>query len=72
MLPETQKTLQNRLHSRAAWVTLGALFLLIGDTFGLWKGLGITSDAARGIIDGILAVAAAFGIFNDPTNKGAF
>lgn len=65
-------TTQIRWHSKAAWITVGALALLVGDTFGLWSKLGITSDAARGLIDGALAVAAAFGIFNDPTNASGF
>lgn len=63
---------QIRWKSKAAWVTVGALALLVGDTFGLWTKLGVSSDAVRGIIDGILAVGAAFGIFNDPTNKTGF
>ena len=66
------KTAQNRFRSRAAWLTVAALLLLAGDTFGLWPTMGITSAAARGLLDGALAVCAAFGIFNDPTNGSGF
>ncbi len=65
-------TVQNRLKSKAAWASVGALLLLVGDSFGLWNVVGITSGTARAIIDAVLAAAAAFGIFNDPTNKTGF
>jgi uncharacterized membrane protein len=64
--------MQNRFRSRAAWATAAALLMLCADTLGLWQRLGITSAAARGILDAVLAVCAAFGIFNDPTNGSGF
>lgn len=66
------KNIQNRLHSKAAWLTLVALLLLVGNTFGLWDKIGITSEAAQNLLNGLMAVAAGFGIFNDPTNGEGF
>lgn len=63
---------QSRLRSAAAWASIAALLLLLGNTFNLWGMLGITGDAARDILNGALAAAAAFGIFNDPTNSAGF
>jgi uncharacterized membrane protein len=66
------KVTQNRLRSKVAWGTVVALLLLAGSTFKLWDAIGITDVAAQGLLNGLMAVAAAFGIFNDPTNAGGF
>ncbi len=66
------KISQNRFLSKAAWTAALALILLVGDTFKLWDAIGITGDAAQAILNGGLALVAAFGIFNDPTNQSGF
>lgn len=66
------KTTQNRFRSKAAWLAVSALVLLVGNTFSLWQVIGITGDAAQAILNGMLAVVAAFGVFNDPTNKTGY
>lgn len=66
------KTTQNRLISKAAWVSVVALVLLVGNAFSLWDKIGITGDAAQAILNAALAVLTAFGIFNDPTNKTGY
>ena len=66
------KKAQNRFLSKAAWTAAAALVLLVGDTFRLWDMIGITGEAAQAMLNAVLAVVAAFGIFNDPTNKSGF
>lgn len=66
------KTTQNRLASKAAWIAVVSLIMLMGNTFHIWDMIGITGDAAQAILNGVLTVIAAFGIFNDPTNKTGF
>lgn len=70
--PTITHPLQSRLRSAAAWASIAALLLLVGNTFNLWGILGITSEAARDILNGLMAAAAAFGIFNDPTNSKGY
>jgi uncharacterized membrane protein len=69
---DEMKTTQNRLISKAAWVSVVALVLLVGNAFSLWDKIGITGDAAQAILNAALAVLTAFGIFNDPTNKTGY
>lgn len=66
------KTTQNRFFSKAAWTAAAALLLLVGDTFRLWDAIGITGEAAQAVLNGLLAVVAALGIFNDPTNRTGY
>ena len=66
------KTTQNRFLSKAAWVSVAALMLLVGNTFSLWEAIGITGDAAQAILNALLTAVAALGIFNDPTNKTGY
>lgn len=66
------KTTQNRLRSAAAWAAVAALLMLIGNTFNLWGLIGVTSDAAQALLNGVLTAVAAFGIFNNPTNSNGF
>jgi uncharacterized membrane protein len=66
------KTVQNRLKSKTAWLAAIALVLLIGNTFSLWQKIGITGEAAQDILNGVMTAVAAFGIFNDPTNKSGY
>jgi uncharacterized membrane protein len=63
---------QSRWRSKTAWLAAVSALLLVGDAFGLWPALGVTSDVARGIMDAILAVATGFGAFNNPTSKTSY
>lgn len=69
---EPAKTIQTRWKSAAAWAAVAALLMLIGNTFRLWDLMGITSDAAQALLNGVLTAVAAFGIFNNPTNSKGF
>jgi uncharacterized membrane protein len=66
------KTTQNRFLSKAAWAAVASLALLVGNTFSLWERIGISGDAAQAILNAVLTAVAAFGIFNDPTNKTGY
>jgi len=66
------RTTQNRFRSKAAWTAVVALALLVGNAFSLWQAIGITGDAAQAILNAALTAVAAFGIFNDPTNKTGY
>lgn len=63
---------QNRIKSKAAWVAVVALLLFILKTYGLLAVIGLTEDSFKELTTLIFAVLAAFGIFNNPTNKEGF
>lgn len=59
--------MQNRFKSWALWVSLAALIVFCVKEF--WK-IDV-SEQVEGFMDVLLPVLVAFGIINDPTNKGA-
>jgi uncharacterized membrane protein len=63
---------QNRWTSKVAWLTLLPVIILLGNTYGLWSVIGMTSETFGKVFMGILAILVAFGIFNDPTTKDGF
>ena len=64
--------MQNRLRSPVAWGTVVLLICLIFQSFGLYSYLGIEQNTLDKILNGIIAVLIAFGIFNNPTDKEGF
>ncbi len=58
--------MQNRLKSWALWTSLAALAVYCAKAF---IGLDI-SDTVNGLLDVLLPVLVAFGIINNPTEKG--
>ena len=64
--------MQNRFKSKAAWVAIAALMLFILKTYGLLEVIGLTEDSFNELTTLIFAVALAFGVFNNPTNKDSF
>jgi len=64
--------MQNRWRSPVAWGTLVGLIALIFQVFGWYEQFGIEQHELSNILNGLIAVFIAFGIFNDPTNKGGF
>lgn len=63
---------QNRFKSKAAWVAIVTLLLFVLKTYGLLAPIGLTEDSFKELTTLVFAVLAAFGIFNDPTNKEGF
>lgn len=64
--------LKNRLRSRVAWAAIAALIVVVLTEFDVWQYIGITAEGFQHITVAIGAVLAAFGIFNDPTNREGF
>ena len=64
--------LRDRLKSRVLWAAVVGCLLTVGSAFDLWSRIGITADGFREIAASIGAVMAAFGVFNDPTNREGF
>lgn len=63
---------QSRWKSKASWLTVLPVILLLGDTYGLWNIIGMNSDTFTKVFTGILGVLCAFGVFNNPTEKKKF
>jgi uncharacterized membrane protein len=61
--------MQNRFKSTAAWLTLLPVIILLGDAYGLWNVINMSSDTFTKLFTSILAVGTAFGIFNNPTDE---
>ena len=64
--------LRDRLRSRALWAALAGLLITILSAFDVWDAIGITAPQLQGILTAIGAVLAAFGVFNDPTERERF
>ena len=64
--------LRDRLRSRVLWAALAGCLMTVCSGFGVWERLGITAGGFREIAAAVGAVLAAFGVFNDPTNREGF
>lgn len=62
------KKLLNRFKSWAVWLSIGALIVFCVKEFA---GVDI-SDTVNGLLDVLLPVLVAFGIVNNPDNRGEF
>ncbi len=60
--------MQNRFKSWALWTSLAALMVFIVKEFA---GIDI-GDTVNGLLNVLLPVLVAFGIVNNPTDKGNF
>lgn len=60
---------QSRFKSKVAWTSIAALVLFILKNYGLLAPLGLTEQSFSDLVTLILAVAIAFGVFNNPTDK---
>ncbi len=69
---QKQKSWQNRLKSKAAWVSIIALILFILKNYGLLEGIGLTEESYKEFTALLLAVFTAFGVFNNPTDPDNF
>jgi uncharacterized membrane protein len=59
---------QNRLRSKPAWIAIAALIGFILGNYGLYDTIGLTDESYKVLVDLILAVAAAVGVWNNPTD----
>lgn len=70
--PEGKWALRDRLRSRALWAALAGLLVTVLSAFDVWDAIGITAPQLQGILTAMGAVLAAFGVFNDPTERDRF
>jgi uncharacterized membrane protein len=64
--------MQNRLHSKVAWVAVAAVTGFILGNWGLYDAIGLTDATYQRFVDLILAALGAFGVFNNPTDAENF
>lgn len=67
-----QWALRGRLRSKVAWEAIASLIMAVLSAWGLWEKIGITEDWFKVVTATLFGVFAAFGVFNDPTNKEGF
>lgn len=70
--PANKWALRDRLRSKVLWAALVGLIIVVISELGLWEKIGITAEGFSRIMEALGAVLAAFGIFNDPTNREGF
>ena len=63
---------QNRWTSWVAWLTLLPIIIILGDTYGFWNVIKMSSDVFTKLFISIGALLVAFGIFQNPTDKNNF
>lgn len=71
-MDDNKWALRDRLKSRALWAALAGLVIVICGAFDLWDKIGITQTELQAVFTAIGAVLAAFGVFNDPTERDRF
>ena len=64
--------LRDRLRSRVLWAAIVGCLITVLSAFDAWQYIGITAEGFREIAGAVGAVLAAFGVFNDPTNREGF
>ena len=64
--------LRDRLKSRVLWAAVLGCLTTVCSAFDLWSRMGITAEGFREIAASVGAALAAFGVFNDPTNREGF
>lgn len=64
--------LRDRLRSKVLWAAVIGCIITVISAFDAWQYIGIDADGFREIVAAVGAVLAAFGVFNDPTNREGF
>lgn len=64
--------LRDRLRSKVLWASVVGCIMTVFTVLGIWDKIGITAEGFSEIAGSVGAVLAAFGIFNDPTNREGF
>ena len=70
--PVNKWALRDRLRSKVLWAAVIGCIMTIFSAFHLWDKIGITAEGFSEIVAAVGAVLAAFGVFNDPTNREGF
>ena len=65
-------SLQERLKSRAVWVSVFGALTVILNAFGVFEKIGIDCAQFDAIVNSVCTVLIAFGILNNPTDRTAF
>ena len=63
---------RERLKSWALWVSVLGVVGLVLQALGVFEKIGLDSDEWDGIITAVGALLSAFGIVNNPTDRGHF
>jgi uncharacterized membrane protein len=63
---------QPRWKSWVVWLTLLPVLILLGDTYGLWDVIHMSSDTFTKLFTAIGAALVAFGILNNPKDPSSF
>ena len=64
--------LRDRLRSKVLWAAVVGCIMTVFSVFNLWDKIGITAEGFKEIAASVGLVLAAFGVFNDPTNREGF
>jgi uncharacterized membrane protein len=64
--------MQNRLRSKGAWIAIAALVGFLLGNYGLYDAIGLTNESYQMMVDLVLGVAVALGVFNNPTDSTGF
>lgn len=64
--------MKDRLRSKVLWAAIVGCIITVLSAFDIWSKIGITAEGFREIAASVGAVMAAFGVFNDPTNREGF
>lgn len=64
--------LRDRLRSKVLWAAVIGCIMTVFSALHLWDKIGITAEGFSEIVAAVGAVLAAFGVFNDPTNREGF
>jgi uncharacterized membrane protein len=60
--------MKERLKSPVLWTSIASLVIILMGNYGLWDYIGMSEGVFRETINGILAVAVALGVVNNPTD----
>lgn len=63
---------QSRLRSKVVWASILGIILSMLGNLGLYKAMGITQEPVQHVVDAVLALLAAFGVLNNPTDAKHF
>ena len=71
-VPVSKWALRDRLRSKVLWAAVVGCIMTVFSALHIWEKIGITAEGFSEIVAAVGAVLAAFGVFNDPTNREGF